>query len=94
MARSDWYGGLRWVTPQDTCTPEVAIRCALEAGEAQDRMRDLPRAPPTPLAATNDFTSDEYAFWLALLRRLSPDDAAQTALRSRAAAAEIADRRP
>lgn len=40
MTRTDWYGGLRWITERDSIPASVATRVVLEAGEASDRLRE------------------------------------------------------
>lgn len=43
MTRTDWYGGLRWVSERNVGSDipaSVATRVVLEAGEASDRLRE------------------------------------------------------
>lgn len=92
MSRTDWYGGLRWVTERNVggdIPASVAVRCVLEASEASDRLRADQPAPPI----THTFTPHENALWRALADRFPPDKCTELVLRAREAAGEIVDRR-
>lgn len=78
MARSDWYGGIKWVaSPADA---EVVTRMVLEAGEASDRMREADRAAPKP--AVRKWTDAERSLWNVLRATLPADEARRAFLRA------------